>query len=292
VPEVKPLAVRVDSKRLLFMPACCIHHPIGEKDLLREWVARLKSDPDARTVLLGDSIDLARGHFRNHVRGYRDDENSQEALDDYARKEVAALAKELEPIRDKVWGTIRGNHYWEFSDGTNSEQYLCQLLKIPYLGAMAMIRVAFSVRRSNPLPKTHTLTILVHHSGGSTGARTTGGDVAALARTEAGFDADMYVAGHTHRRIAWKDPQLALTSKNEPRIVERSKVFVRAGCMLKGFKEDHPTTSQRHAPAYAELRMYRPSDLGWVEVETVWRERFQGERGRAAVSYAQHTLRY
>ena len=105
------------------------------------------------------------------------------------------------------------------------------------------------------------------------GGRTTSGDVAALTKLEAGFDADIYVAGHTHRRHAHKEAVLTLSRKGEPRIVDRTRVFIRCGAFLKGFREDEPTTTRRHVPTYAEEKMLRPTDLGWVELEVKWRSK-------------------
>jgi hypothetical protein len=57
-----------------------------------------------------------------------------------------------------------------------------------------------------------------------------------------------------------------MTAKGKPRLIERTKVFVRSGAFLKGFKEDCPSTSTPHFPQYAEKVAYRPTDLGWVTV--------------------------
>jgi hypothetical protein len=65
---------------------------------------------------------------------------------------------------------------------------------------------------------------------------------------------------------------MRLTSEKHPQIVERTKVFVRCGAFLKGFKHDLPTVDRAHAPSYAEVQAYRPTDLGWVRVNVGWRK--------------------
>jgi len=258
-------------------------------------VSEIKSKPSAYTILLGDSIDLARTHYRNHVRSYRDDENSQEALDAFAREEVGKLARVLEPIKDRIWGIIRGNHYWEFCDGTNSEQYLCQLLGVPYLGALGLVRVNCKLFPSSS--KTHNLTIFAHHSGGGSGARTVGGDVNQVTRQESTFDAHIYLLGHTHRRIAWKETVLALSTRGQPTVVDRTRVFARCGAFLKGFKDDAPNAHQPHRPSYAEAKALRPTDLGWVTIKVCWRSKSRGldrqtKRKVSDVVYPEYTLEY
>ena len=214
---------------------------------------------------MGDSCDFARTHYRDHVRGYRADKNSQEVLDRWARKDVEALAKILDPIKKKLIGAILGNHFWEFLDGTNSEQYLCQILGIPYLGPTALVRLEFRDRGGKGQLR-HTMTLWGHHHGGSSGGRTTGADVGALERAEGSFDADIYLLGHTHKRHVIKKPILTMSSKGKPHIVARMKTMVRTGAFLKGYMEDCPSTTMQHVPTYAEEKAYRPTDLGWVEI--------------------------
>lgn len=210
---------------------------------------------------MGDTLDFARTHYRNHIRGYRDDDNSQEAIDEYVRKDVRALAKILAPVKGRLMGAILGNHFHEFMDGTNSEQYLCQLLKIPYLGPTGLVRLEFKDRAG---VVRHTMTLWAHHSGGSAGGRTSGGDVNAMERAENTFDADIYLLSHTHRRYGTRQPILRLNAKGKPRLIERSKIFIRTGAFLKGYKQDMPTTDRRYTASYAEQKALRPTDLGWV----------------------------
>jgi len=259
---MNPITVKLPHENFRLMPACCIHYPIGEKDLLKKWVRAVKSGRQAYTVLMGDSLDSARTHYRNHVRAYRDDANSQESLDDLQRRVVRELADIISPIKHKILGTIRGNHYWEFSDGTNSEQYLCQLLGLKYLGVLGVLRLV--------TPSEREVVVFAHHSGGG-GGMTVGGDANAMTKQELAWDADIYLMGHTHKRIAFKTATLKLTREEQPQVVERSRVLVRCGAFLKGFKQDYPTVDRPHLPSYAEEKAYRPTDLGWVRVDVSWR---------------------
>lgn len=262
---MKPIRISMPYEELNFIPAGCIHWPIGEKDLLLDWVKEMRESKNSFTVLMGDTLDLARTHYRDHLRSYRADQNSQAALDDLARKSVKELAEILEPIKHKIVGTILGNHYWEFMDGTNSEQYLCQLLNIPYLGPVGIIRVDLA----DPVNKGGTrdhFTIYAHHHGGSRGGKTTGADVNSLEKAELTFEADIYCLSHTHRRFGFKIPKLGITDRGNPTIRENTKVFIRSGTCLKGYGEDSPTTTKQHVPSYAESQALRPTDLGQVKL--------------------------
>lgn len=246
----------------------------------------VKEAQNGWTILMGDTCDSARTHYRTHLKSYTQDENSQIQLDEWHRREVAELAKLLEPIRDRIAGAILGNHYWEYSDGTNSEQYLCQILKIPYLGPTGIVRVEYSGARGDVMAMQ---VVYAHHNGGSNGGRTEGGDANALTRSEGSFEADIYVLSHTHKRRAFKMPVLTLTNKGVPRVRERTRVFIRSGAFLKGYAEDHPSAERPHFPSYAEKAAYRPTDLGWVECRTHWRSKHlyegSGRKGRKQIGH-------
>ena len=265
---MKCLHVDVPYNDWTLIPLCCIHYPIGEKDLLKGWVDRLRSDPKARGVLLGDSMDEYRTHYRRALRAYTDDENSQEAQFEYHRDQIRKLAKILRPVSKQIFGVIRGNHYVEFRDGTNSEQYLCQLLGLSYLGAMAFLRVSMKTRENsgdyNNSKK--VVKMLLHHTGGSGAAKTAGGDVNALEKLKKEYEVDLIIAGHTHRRGVTPISTLTVTDRGEPEVIEKPILLVRSGGLLKGFKQDDPSVDRAHIPSYAECKCLGPLDLGWVEI--------------------------
>jgi hypothetical protein len=280
---MRPISKRIKTASFSLLPAGCLHWPIGEKDLLKQWVEELQSIPNGYGILMGDSLDVARTHYRNHIRSYRDDDNSQEAFDAYVTEETGKLAEVLKPVAKQILGIVRGNHFWEFLDGTNSEQLLCRLLGIPYLGVMGLIRLDVNTNGNHY----QSMVIYAHHTGGSAGGRTTGGDVNGLTRQEQTWDADIYLLGHTHRRIGFKEPVLSLTRKSKnPSVIERSRVFVRTGAFLKGFGPTVVNASQRHTPSYAEEKALRPTDLGWVRIDVKWR------RGKTMNHYPEYTVSY
>jgi hypothetical protein len=257
---MRPIAVKKQFGEHVFIPAGCIHWPLSEKHLVDAWIEKIKETKNAFTLLCGDTFDFSRGHFRKHNKSYTEDETSILALDEWHKKDIVELAKKLEPIKGKILGTILGNHYHHFSDGTTSEQFLCQLLKIPFLGTTGMIRVDFH----NTSKRLHSLVIYAHHGTG--GGVTIGGDANNLERKEAGFDADIYVMSHTHRRHAFKTEQLQLSKKGTPTLRTRPRVFVRTGTFLKGYAQDNPMAERAYQAPYAEKMGLRPTSLGYVEV--------------------------
>lgn len=247
---------------ITLIPASCLHYPIGDEGLLRKWVKRIRDDESARTILMGDMLDQDRTTHRKHRKAYVADRNSRLADDRHVDRDVDALAEILLPINDKIIGVLEGNHFYEYSTGITSDQKLCDKLGVPFLGAMGLVKLVIGGTGHRS-----ALTIWAHHSGGSSGGRTVGGSVNALARQENAWDADIYLVGHDHRRIAWRETTLRLNDGVTPQVVERPKIFARVGAFLKTHEHSGcVSTKQPYFPHYGETAAYRPSDLGWVEI--------------------------
>lgn len=247
---------------MVFMPLSCIHWPHNTPGMLEKWVQEVKEDPDAYALLMGDSCDASRTHYRDYLKGYTADGNSQQAIDEWNKRDVRDLAAVLEPIKHKILGNILGNHHMVYLDQINSEQYLCQLLGIPYFGPTGVVRITLGKGTDK-----RTFVIYAHHTGGSKGGRTSGSDLTTLTRSEDSFEASIYALGHTHRCYAFKSDKLGVSLRGEPKVVAETKVFLRCGTLLKGYGDDNPSPTKPHVPSYAELAAYRPTTLGWIKCE-------------------------
>jgi len=262
---VKPLAYEVEGNFTL-IPGCCLHYPEGEVGLIRKFVERVQADPSVRVILMGDMLDQDRTHRRKYRKGYVEDENSVALHDDrHNRKDVEELAALLRPIAPQIWGVLQGNHYYQYASGVTSDQYLCDLLNVPYCGPVGVFRVAVSVPGTSR--SSRNLKIWSHHSGGSSGGRTLGGSVNGLLRQENSWDADIYLMGHDHRRVCWRESSLGISDKGDPVVYERTRVFGRVGAFLKTYKHERCIPKKSlHTPGYGEKAAYRPADLGWIEI--------------------------
>lgn len=242
-------------------PAGCIHWPHTNKTLLSSLLDDLKAG--SYTILMGDSFDFARTHYRKHLRGYQEDLNSPEALDQWVRNEVQALADKLKPYSSQIIGCILGNHLWTFLDGTNSEQYLCQLLGIRYLGPQAVVRLDLFDSDS----RRESLVLYAHHHGGSMGGKSAGGDMNALLKQEAIIDADIYCLGHTHDTYGKLVPKFAVTTKGQPQLLTRTRAFLRTGCFYQP-ASPAPTAHNAHHASYPAQAGYGPKHQGYVTLTT------------------------
>jgi hypothetical protein len=261
---VNPIVWRLPfSGGATLLPAGCIHHPHQDKALFKEWIHALKTTRNGVSILMGDALDQERTHYREHLRSYRADSNSQAALDRHHRRDVEDLAKLLLPVKGKLIGAISGNHYHEFMDGTTSDQYLCRLLGIPFLGPMGCVRLDFMNSQDRVA---HRMVVTAHHNGGSRGSRTMGADVNALGRFGQVVESSIYLLSHTHQCHGHKKDILTVNGANPPVVEARTICYVRTGAFLKGYDSALPTNNAPYFPGYAELAAYPPTTLGFVKI--------------------------
>jgi len=256
---MKPFVIPINRNTVTLMPLGCIHWPLGDKALLNQFVERAKSLPDAKVILMGDSIDLLRTTVRSYVASYTGDSSLAGSIATLAEEQLSELAKVLAPIKGKIVGAIRGNHFAKSANNTNSEQHLAKKLGFPYLGTIGLLRF--------DMPWGY-IKVLAHHDGGSKGGRTTGSDVSTMERAEAVVDdADVLLFSHTHRRLVVPHETVTTTSHGEAHVTHRTRILARTGALLKTYEEEASIpVDEPHNPTYGESALYRPTSLGWVEI--------------------------
>jgi len=184
-----------------------------------------------RYLGMGDYMDIASASERRILHHKDLHDSTRASLDDFARAVTEDFASKLEFMGSNLIGLIEGNHYYEFMDGTTSTQYLCQLLKCPYLGVSCFIRTAIMIGRKESKKRT-SFDIWAHHGRG--GARLVGGSLNRVQQMAEVAHADIYLMGHDHRRGASPHPILYLNRKN--RLCEKRQFFVRTGSFLKAYE--------------------------------------------------------
>jgi len=127
-----------DQPELTLYPLACMHlgSPQCDMKFIREHLGRIKEDPGARWVYMGDGGECVTKLSKGDVYG--------QLLSPQAQME--ALIDILQPIRDRGLFGVRGNHgnriYKE--TGLSFDQNLCLRLGLPYLGISTFANVVIN----------------------------------------------------------------------------------------------------------------------------------------------------
>ena len=227
--------------------------------------------PHTYGIGLGDYSNLLRTTARKHLKSYTADNNSFEDLDTLVRRDKIRFFKDCHFDKlmkaGRLIGLTPGNHLWEFADGTNDTQFLCQLAKVPYLDPPGFIRLRITVKGKTAV----TLKLLCHHGDWSGGSSRAGGDLNAMENKALGFDFDIYIFSHTHRKIGYPGTVLTIPERGELRPIEKSRVFIRTGTFMAGYE---PTCMK----SYAQKTCMNPTALGYVTLEIKLERPYNAER--------------
>jgi len=181
-------------------------------------------------------------------------------LDNLVTEQYTKIKEMLLPIKDSCIGVLAGNH----EEKIRLKYYrdigldLARTLKVRYLGYDGFIRL-FLWRRSLGMVKRVATAYLIYAHHGWGASRTSGAKVNRLEDFCAGFDADIIMVGHEHKKvIAPPATKLTVAMKGGARLTERRQVAVMTGGFLKGYQES--------SESYIERKGYRPADLGVVKL--------------------------
>jgi predicted phosphodiesterase len=238
---------------------------LHEEERLQGWLKLVQEDKNALVTLGGDMFDQFRTKARRHVRSYTADRNSFNIVEEANMKHIEKLAEFLGPVKEKIIGSVSGNHYSDFPDGQISDQKLANLLGDSWCGVAGFIRVNLTTGQQK-----YPLIIALHHDGGS-GARTPGADFNAFHNVAKNIEADIIVMGHTHR--LYNVPGATKVCVNEDgHVGAKGTIFVRSGAYLKRYTEEHTDPNEPFNPDYGEERLYPPSTFGHTIVEVTLRK--------------------
>ena len=174
---------------------------------------------------------------------FQADEGEPYSVIDDLRDEMETI---LEPVKNKIICMLQGNHeYHMLQDGYGCPvKKICKNLGIPYGGFSAYIRLS--------LPTTHQKSLLIWAHHGWFAGRKRGAKVNNLEDNLAYYDADVYLAGHSHD----------LWSTRKSRIYwggSRDVVFGNTGSFLE--------TATQGTVSYSERANFPPQKLGVLKIK-------------------------
>lgn len=230
--------------------------PAFSNDYWDRFLARAKSCTNAFFLGMGDYMDGYSTSERAIMYSNGLHESSRKRHDEDGRGRIRALAKELSFMKGRVIGILNGNHYQSYSDGTNGDQYLANLLDARYMGVCGAFRLQLKVNKT----RSTAMTLVAHHGRGA--GTTAGGRMNSVEKLASYWpEAEIVLMGDNHARgVLPLGDKLMLVRAKERLIVKSRKTFIgRTGSFLKSYE---PETS-----SYVVDACLPPASLGWVEFD-------------------------
>lgn len=191
--------------------------------LVQERIEYIRKTPNAYCILDGDLMDTAIASSIGDTYGA----NLQ------PMEQLKQCVKIFEPIKDKILAVLPGNHESRVykSDGLDITELMCNQLGIPerYSPTTALLFIRFGRQLSSNRHRPFLYTAYVTH--GSGGGRREGGKVNRLADLASIVDADIYIHGHTHLPLIFKESFFRVSGSNSS-VALVDKLFVNTAAAL------------------------------------------------------------
>lgn len=239
-------------------------HAGCDKQKLIETIEYIRQKPNCYWIGMGDYAECINVNDKRFDAQSVDPDFTIKDLGDLVKKQYSIIKKLLFPIRNRCIAILCGNHeetvrlknFRDIASGLAEELKVRPKQRL-YLGYSGFIRL--KLKRMAGDGKYHSTVYLIyaHHGWGS--ARTSGAKVNRLDNFTKGFDADLIMIAHEHKKIiAPPVTMLSVPLRGERRLVERKRIAVMTGGFLRGYQEG--------IQSYVERKGYNPSDLGVVRV--------------------------
>lgn len=228
-PVIQKLSKGLDTVELHALSDWHIGDKLCDYKRILDEVEEIKNNPNAYAILAGDLINNS---------------TIQSIGDTYEEKippmeQIKKAVETIEPIKDKILCAVGGNHEYRSykTDGLDITRFLCLELGIDsnYRPESCYMFLSFGQKsRYKARERRQTYTVYVTH--GSRGGRKMGGRANALADEALICDADIFIIGHTHSPLVFKDRyyrQTACAGSIEP--VERVYVNTAAALDYGGY---------------------------------------------------------
>lgn len=205
--------------------------------LILERIEYIKNTPNAYCILDGDLMDTAIASSIGDTY----------AATHQPMEQLKHCVKIFEPIKNKILAVLPGNHENRVykSDGLDTTELMCAQLGIieRYSPTTALLFIRFGDSGSHNHNRKIRYTAYVTH--GSGGGRREGGKVNRLADLASIVDADIYIHGHTHLPLVFKESFYRVCEGNSS-VALVDKLFVNtAACLNYG--------------GYGDRQGYKPS---------------------------------
>ena len=210
---------------------------------------------------MGDYVDMASPSNRRTLKAAGLYDTVTEALQVKATEDINTFLSMTKYTQAAWLGLLQGHHYMDMADGSTSDMKIAEALRAPFLGDAAIVRIIFDKHKDvDGLPL--KADIWCHHGrGGGVGAAA---PISLLEKTARGFDADIYLMGHQHKKVA--TPIDEMFWSRDGRMLHRTKLLACTGSFLKGYLANSMSEG-RAGGTYVEKGMMTPVSLGGIVIE-------------------------
>lgn len=228
-----------DITELELIPISDTH--IGDPSVNEQKVAELiryvDDHPNTYALLNGDLMN-------NAIKSSKSDTYTEYLS---PMEQMVKLVNMIRPISHKILAVTQGNHErrtWKES-GVDITRLMCRELGLEdkYAEGMAYIFLRFGETNGKNHNRQQRYTILITH--GSGGGKSVGSKANRLADLVSIADADIYIYGHTHQTIAFKEGFIRVDPCSDS-VRDVDRLFVNSGAYMQW-------------GGYAEQNQYRPS---------------------------------
>jgi predicted phosphodiesterase len=227
------------AEKIEIHPLSDLH--IGDRNCdyksILERIEYIKNTPNCYCILDGDLMDMAISSSIGDTYG----------ASIQPMEQLKHCVRLFEPIKDKILAVLPGNHEHRIykTDGLDITSLMCSQLGIAdrYSSTTALVFVRFGKEKKHGRPQLYT--IYVTH--GSGGGRREGGKINRLADLSAIVDADIYVMGHTHLPVTFKEAYFRVSGSNSS-VAMVDKLFVNTAASLE-------------YGGYGDTQGYKPASL-------------------------------
>lgn len=216
--------------------------------MLKDVIGRIKADPNAYWIGLGDYIEGINISDKRFDPFSVDPQTRIEELSDFAQRQARKLCDLLMPIRDKCLGLGRGNHEEKLRQSYYNDAFetIRLAMKAIDLDWNAIIRLKFGSNK-------YYSTLIIHTQHGSGGGRKVGAMMNKMEEMSGFLMADIHVVGHSHKAGVIPFRILKPTVQGKLRILERQGLNILCGGMRENYR--------RGIVDYADKMFYYPTAL-------------------------------
>lgn len=256
------------SDRFYVIPIGDIHYGSVNCNVerLKGVVKYIKDNKNIYWLGMGDMIEAInysdpRYDPKNNAKGESD-------LSNLVYTQLSEVSELLSPISERCIGILEGNHEEKvrLTHHLSSIDILCEMLwnksgkkvVVKNLTSCAYVRLRFGRPRKGNGFINKVVDIWCHH--GYSAGRTVGADINSLTRIGGDFEADIFLVGHSHKKICHIGERLYLTrNKGSSFLLAKKILYGITGCFYQTYKEGGTRS-------YAEKKCYPPTPIGVLKI--------------------------